>query len=76
MKNLQMPWGETNKRIILIDQIGTESKPLKHPNGRKYFTPVIYKSYTMETNYNKERGLGIIKKLCNDLNISIKIIKK
>ncbi len=64
VKKLPMPWGNTNKRFIITNQI-----PPTHPNGKPFFYPEEYKGYTLETHYARDRGLKVLGNLCQKLEL-------
>jgi len=68
LNSIQIPWGESKSRIILTN----DPNPI-HPNGRAYFVPIEYKGYTLEAHYSRDKGLAIMKKLCNDIGVSFKL---
>lgn len=66
---LQMPWGTGNNRYI----ISNEPEPV-HPNGRKFFIPVKYELFSMETHVDRKRGIKILDDLCNEIQLSFETI--
>lgn len=69
LNNIEMPWGTGNSRYIISNQ----SVPV-HPNGRKFFIPVKYKEYSMETHVDRKRGIKILDDFCNELKLSFETI--
>jgi len=67
--NIDLPWRTGNSRYI----ISNEKEPI-HPNGRKFFVPVQYKDYSMETHVDRKRGIKILDSLCNQLNLKFETI--
>lgn len=65
-----LPWGITKQRYIV-----TNETPPVHPNGRSFFYPVKYKIYTMESHYARERGLQVLRDLCDKLEIEFETIE-
>jgi len=69
LENIQLPWGTGNSRFMISNEI----EPV-HPNGRKFFIPVKYKTYSMETHVDRKRGLKILDDLCNELKLEFEPI--
>lgn len=69
LETLQMPWGTGNNRYI----ISNEAEPV-HPNGRKFFIPVKYKEFSMETHVDRKRGIKILDDLCNEIQLSFETV--
>jgi hypothetical protein len=67
---IPLPWGNTKQRYII-----TNETPPVHPNGRSFFYPVKYKTYTMESHYARERGLQVLQALCDKLGIEFETIE-
>lgn len=67
---LPLPWGSSRQRYIITN----EKKPT-HPNGRAFFYPVKYDSYTMESHYSRDRGLKVLSDLCNKLEIDFETVE-
>lgn len=65
-----LPWGKTKQRYIV-----TNEEPPVHPNGRSFFYPVRYNGYTLESHYARERGLQVLKDLCEKLEIDFESIE-
>ncbi len=65
-----LPWGKTKQRYIV-----TNEDPPIHPNGRSFFYPVRYNGYTLESHYARERGLQVLKDLCEKLEIDFEPIE-
>ena len=66
---LPLPWGTSKQRYIITN----ETKPT-HPNGRDFFYPVVYAEYTMESHYDRQRGLKVLTDLCKKLDIDFEVI--
>ena len=67
---LPLPWGTGNLRYII-----TNENPPKHPNGRSFFYPAEYKGYTLETHYDRTRGLAVLKNLCEKVDLEFESIE-
>ncbi len=61
---IPLPWGTGKTRYIITNEID----PM-HPNGRNFFYPESYKSYTIETHYGRDRALSVLDALCKKLEI-------
>lgn len=70
IKKIPLPWGNTRQRYIITN----EDSPA-HPNGRSFFNPVRYNGYTLESHYSRDRGLQILKDLCEKLEINFEPIE-
>ena len=68
LKNIQFPWGVSNKRIILSNQPNPQ-----HPSGRNFISPVEYKGYTLESNYNRISQIKNLQKLCKDIGVTFQL---
>jgi hypothetical protein len=64
VKKIPLPWGFGTSRYILTN----EAEPV-HPNGRSFFYPETYKSYTIETHFARERALVVLDYLTKKLEI-------
>ena len=69
LQSLPLPWGSTNQRYI----ISNETDPM-HPTGRPFFYPIRYGDYTIESHYDRERGLQVLKELCEKLELPFEVI--
>lgn len=67
---LPLPWGTSQQRYII-----TNEKRPTHPNGRDFFYPVKYDTYTMESHYSRDRGLKVLTDLCKKLEIDFETIE-
>ena len=67
---LPLPWGTSKQRYVITN----EARPV-HPNGRDFFYPVTYSGYTMESHYDRDRGLKVLEALCKKLEISFEPIE-
>lgn len=67
---IPLPWGSTKHRYII-----TNEDPPVHPNGRNFFYPVKYKGYSLESHYARDRGLQVLKDLCEKLEIDFEPIE-
>jgi len=67
---LPLPWGSSKSRYVVTN----EEKPT-HPNGRPFFYPVTYGSYTIESHYARERALKVLGDLCEKLEIEFEVIQ-
>jgi hypothetical protein len=67
---IPLPWGPSKARYLL-----TNETPPVHPNGRKFFYPVTYKGYTMESHYDRDRALKLLGGLCDRLEIAFEVIE-
>jgi len=68
VKNIQIPWGRSNKRYIL-----TNDKTPMHPNGKEFSNPVTYNGYTIEAHYSRKQQIKNMMNLCSDIGIELKI---
>jgi hypothetical protein len=66
---LPLPWGSSKNRYIV-----TNENPPVHPNGRSFFYPVAYKSYTIESHYSRDRALKVLGDLCEKLEVEFEVI--
>lgn len=66
---LPLPWGDTASRHLL-----TNAEIAQHPSGRRFFYPVEYSGYTMESHYSRERGLRALKALFEALGVRFESI--
>jgi hypothetical protein len=67
---IPLPWGSSKQRYII-----THANPPVHPNGRDFFYPVKYNGYTMESHYDRERGIKVLENLCKELELEFEIIE-
>ena len=67
---IPLPWGTSNQRYVI-----TNAEPPVHPNGREFFYPVKYQGYTLESHYARDRGLKVLRDLCDKLEIHFEIIE-
>lgn len=70
LKKLPLPWGTSVQRFII-----TNEKPAVHPSGRRFFYPVEYRGYTLETHYDRRRALQVLKELCDALDLSFEAVE-
>jgi hypothetical protein len=70
IEKIVVPWGTGRSRYIITN----EDEPT-HPNGRKFFSPVQYKEYTLESHADRDRGVKILSDLCEKLEISFERIE-
>jgi hypothetical protein len=64
LSKINLPWGVSKSRIVL-----SNDETPKHPSGRPFFKPVSYGGYTLECHYDRDRGLGNLRRLCDDIGI-------
>jgi len=69
LKSLPLPWGPTNQRYLI-----TNEPDAMHPTGRPVLYPLKYQSYTMESHYDRERGMQVLKALCEKLKLPFEVI--
>lgn len=67
---LPLPWGTSRQRYII-----TNENPPTHPNGRPFFYPVEFNGYTMESHYDRDRGMKVLNDLCKKLEIEFESIE-
>lgn len=67
---LPLPWGTSKQRYII-----TNENPPVHPNGRPFFYPVEFNGYTMESHYDRDRGMKVLNDLCKKLEIEFETIE-
>jgi hypothetical protein len=67
---LPLPWGTSRQRYII-----TNESPPMHPNGRPFFYPVEFNGYTMESHYDRDRGMKVLSDLCKKLEIEFESIE-
>lgn len=70
LNRLPLPWGTSAQRFII-----TNEKPAVHPSGRRFFYPVEYRGYTLETHYDRRRALQVLKELCDALDLSFEVVE-
>ncbi|MEI2691135.1 MAG: hypothetical protein V9H69_16065 [Anaerolineae bacterium] len=66
---IPLPWGPSKTRYVLTNQT-----PPMHPNGREFFYPVMYKGYTLESHYARDRAIKVLGDLCDRLEIAFDVI--
>ncbi len=69
LKSLPLPWGPTNQRYLISNE-----PDAMHPTGRPFFYPLKYQGYTMESHYDRERGMQVLKALCEKLELPFEVI--
>lgn len=67
---IPLPWGSSKQRYII-----TNANPPVHPSGREFFYPVRYNGYTIESHYDRERGLKVLESLCQELELEFEVIE-
>jgi hypothetical protein len=67
---LPLPWGSSKNRYIITN----EKEPI-HPNGRRFFYPVTYNGYALESHYARDRALKVLGALCEKLEIEFEVIE-
>lgn len=67
---LPLPWGTSKQRYII-----TNENPPVHPNGRPFFYLVEFNGYTMESHYDRDRGMKVLNDLCKKLEIEFETIE-
>jgi len=64
MSKISEPWGTGTKRYI----ISNEEIPI-HPNGKDFFVPVEYGSYTLESHCSRKKAMKNLDDLCQKLGL-------
>lgn len=67
---IPLPWGNTTQRFII-----TNEEPAVHPNGKPFFYAERYKGYTVETHYDRDRGLKVLSELCKKLELEFENVE-
>lgn len=68
IKRLTLPWGIGTRRYFV-----TTADNTVHPSGRKFFAPVEYRGFIMESHVNRASGLKYLGALCELLGIDFEI---
>jgi PD-(D/E)XK nuclease superfamily len=67
---LPLPWGIGKNRYII-----TNENPPVHPNGRAFFYPVAFESYTIESHYSRERAIKVLSDISETLGLEFEEVE-